>query len=64
MGAGVVQCGWCPLLLANNHAVWYRHFDQVHRVSGYSILHVVSSDWDISELATAVTTDGAGGTSE
>lgn len=58
MGAGVVQCGWCPLLLANDGQVWYRHFREVHRTSGYSIRHIVSSDWDISELATAGTTDG------
>jgi len=50
-GTGVVQCGWCPVLLANDWKVWTRHFEQVHRAPGtISIRHIVSSDWDIREL--------------
>lgn len=46
----VVQCGWCPVLLADDYQVWYRHFREVHRIAGYSIRHIISSDWDIREL--------------
>jgi hypothetical protein len=46
----VVQCGWCPLLLADDYMVWYLHFAEAHGTTGYSIRHVISSDWDLSEL--------------
>lgn len=47
----LVQCGWCPVLLVDDWPAWYRHFRQVHGTTGYSIRHIVSSDWDIAELA-------------
>jgi hypothetical protein len=56
MSGGVVQCGWCPVLLANQPDAWYRHFREVHRTSGYSIRHIVSSDWDVRELVPAEAT--------
>lgn len=50
----LMQCGWCPVILADQWQVWYRHFEQVHNVKDcYSIRHIISSDWDISELINA-----------
>jgi hypothetical protein len=59
---GVVQCGWCPVLLANDHTAWIRHHQQVHgqRGGNYSIRHIVSSDWDIRELDPVVPAAGPG----
>jgi hypothetical protein len=31
---GVVQCGWCPVLLANDMRAWERHHEQAHGISG------------------------------
>jgi hypothetical protein len=46
-----VQCGWCPMLLPDDHDNWYQHFFIEHHYSGgYSVRHIRLSDWDISEL--------------
>jgi hypothetical protein len=48
----LVGCGWCPVLLPDDHVSWYFHFATEHGTNGYSIRHnIVSSDWDLAELA-------------
>lgn len=46
----VVQCGWCPMLLADDYPVLYLHFAEAHHVNGYSVRHIRDTDWDIAEL--------------
>jgi hypothetical protein len=48
---GIVQCGWCPMLLADDYVVWCLHFAEVHNYTGgYSISHISGTDWDVAEL--------------
>lgn len=46
----LVQCGWCTEILADDYVIWYLHFAEVHRVSGYSVRMIKGSDWDMTEL--------------
>ncbi len=50
MSDRLVQCGWCPTIMAYDRAVWYLHNREVHRCDGYSVRPIVGSDWDIAEL--------------
>jgi len=46
----LVQCGWCPEIMADDAPVWYLHFAEVHRASGYSVRFIKGDDWDVAEL--------------
>jgi hypothetical protein len=49
---GLVQCGWCPEIMANDEVVVCLHFAEVHRYSsGYSVRYIRGDDWDIAEIA-------------
>ena len=49
----VVQCGWCPVILADDYVAWYLHFAEDHNYyGGYSIRHNIQGpDWDVAELS-------------
>jgi len=46
----LVQCGWCPLIMADDYLVIRLHFTEVHRKSGYSVRPIKGTDWDPAEL--------------
>lgn len=47
----LVQCGWCPMILADDYVVWYLHFREVHGYGGgYSVRPIRGTDWDVAEL--------------
>ena len=56
----LVQCGWCPTIMADDYPVIYLHHREVHGCDGYSVRPIKGTDWDIAEL---VQIDGSGGVS-
>jgi hypothetical protein len=49
---GLVQCGWCPIIMAHDMTVILLHFAVEHNRSNgdYSIRFIQGTDWDIAEL--------------
>ena len=47
----LVQCGWCPVIMANDGVAISLHFVEVHRATGHSARYIKGTDWDISELS-------------
>lgn len=52
MAAEVVQCGWCPVILANDWVVIALHFAEDHGVTNgsHSVRYIQGDDWDVAEL--------------
>jgi hypothetical protein len=48
----IVQCGWCPVILANDWAVVAFHFVNDHglRDGSQSVRYIQGTDWDMAEL--------------
>ena len=46
----LVQCGWCPVIMAHDYLVIDLHFAEVHHVSGHSVRYIKGDDWDIAEI--------------
>ena len=49
----LVQCGWCPVIMANDMTVILLHFAEVHHVYGYSysVRYIRGDDWDVAEIS-------------
>lgn len=47
---GIVQCSWCPQLMADQHEVWYLHFATDHHFKGYSVRPIFGPDWNMAEI--------------
>ena len=50
MSTPLVQCGWCPTIMADDYPVIYLHNREVHGRDGYSVRPIKGTDWDIAEL--------------
>lgn len=46
----LVQCGWCPTIMADDYPVIYLHHREVHRADGFSVRPIKGTDWDVAEL--------------
>ncbi len=49
----LVQCGWCPVIMADDMTAILLHFAEVHHVYGYSysVRYIRGDDWDVAELS-------------
>ena len=52
MAEDVVQCGWCPVIMANDLPVILLHFAEDHGITSgsHSVRFIQGSDWDVAEL--------------
>jgi hypothetical protein len=63
MTVKIVQCGWCPVILADDLPVILLHFAEDHCIynGSHSVRYIQGADWDVAELAPARTfTPGEG----
>jgi hypothetical protein len=48
----LAQCGWCPVILADDQVAIHLHFAMDHNITNgdYSVRYIQGSDWDVTEL--------------
>ena len=48
----LVQCGWCPTIMADDPTVILLHFAEVHRITNgdHSVRYIQGTGWDMAEL--------------